>query len=289
MDNTHLFQTYSTLLFSVAYRTLGTATDAEDIVQETFADLLQAGLPPQVNNMKAYLCKIVYNKCNDRIRETIKERQTYAGPWLPEPILTDLSEQFLDRESLATAYLLLLQQLSEMERTVFILREAGGFNYREIAWIVEKTEANCRQIYRRAKQALASQPPAERLDTPHLKPLIGQFVDALQNGDLNKLVEVLADDVVFAADSGGQVKGALVPIRTSVRVSQFLMKTSSMIPHDMRTEFEQVNGNWGLVLMAGTDVLYVFSFQIVRGRIHAIYATSNPDKLAYISRQLRLT
>jgi RNA polymerase sigma-70 factor (ECF subfamily) len=286
MKEAEYFQTYKQLLFAIAYRTLGSATEAEDIVQETFADLLQAR--PQVDKMKAYLCKIVYNKCKDRMRAAAKERLAYVGPWLPEPLLTDPSELYLHRESLAIAYLLMLQQLSETERTVFILREAGEFSYSDIAYVVEKTEANCRQIYRRAKKALENHELRPEAEAARAKALIESFVHALQNGDLEKLLGLLSDDVIFAADSGGQQQGSLVPVRTSERVASFLMKTSSLIPSEMRTEFKRVNGGWGLVLSTGSGILYVFSFQLRTNRIQRIYVTANPDKLTFIGRQISL-
>ncbi|XID94523.1 sigma-70 family RNA polymerase sigma factor [Paenibacillaceae bacterium WGS1546] len=286
IDSTSLFLSYKNLLFGIAYRLLGTANDAEDIVQDAFADVQRAGMRPDVKDAKAYLCKIVYNKCKDDLRAAAKERAAYRGPWLPEPVLTDdPAERFLHRESLATAYLLLLQQLSETERTVFVLREAGGFNYAEIAYITEKTEANCRQIHRRAKQAIGGREQRPMPDASYLKPLIEQFVYALQNGDMARLLEVLADDVVFAADSGGQVPGSLVPVRTARRAAHFLMKTSGLVPPGMATAIEKVNGQWGLVLSLGTDILYVFAFDLRDDRIQAIYATANPDKLAFVRRQ----
>lgn len=286
IDSTALFQTYKNLLFAIAYRLLGAASDAEDIVQDTFADVQQAGLRPDVKDAKAYLCKIVYNKCRDYMSAAAKARPAYCGPWLPEPMLTDdPAERFLRQESLATAYLLLLLHLSEMERTVFVLREAGSFSYAEIAYIVEKTEASCRQIYRRARQAIGHREKRPMPDTLRMKPLIEQFVYALQNGDMAKLMELLADDIEFIADSGGQVPGSLVPVRTAERTAQFLMKTSGLVPPGMVTDIERVNGQWGLVLSTGMDILYVFAFQLLDDRIKAIYVTANPDKLTYIRRQ----
>lgn len=286
MNETELYRTYRPLLFAVAYRCLGTATDAEDIVQETFADLTKSRGGIDVRHTKAYLCRIVANKCKDRIREIVKEREHYAGPWLPEPILTGMEERVLHRESLASAYLMLLQGLSETERHVFVLRTVGGFSYKELSGIMQKSESHCRQIFRRAKAALEL-----RRESPHeseplrYKALIERFVDALQNGKLDVLADVLADDVVFAADGGGKAVGAPLPITTAARVSQFLMKTSSLIPAGMRTSFVQVNGYWGLVLSAGNSILYVFTFQLRDGRIRGIYATSNPDKLVYAQKQ----
>jgi len=281
-----LFQSYQRALFDIAYRMLGTASDAEDIVQDTFADVQYAGLNPDVKDPKAYLCKIVYNKCKDHLRTAAKMRQSYAGPWLPEPLLTDsLPENYLRQESLTTAYLLLLQELSETERAVFILREAAEFHYAEIAVVVEKTESNCRKIYRRAKRKLEDRGNSQLEDPSRFKPLVEQFVRALQTGDLETLMDVLSDDVVFAADSGGQVPGSLIPVRKAQRVAQFLMKTSGMVPEGMRTDFEQVNGQSGLVLSRGERILYVFTFRFRNDRIEAIYATANPDKLVYIGRQ----
>lgn len=285
-DNALLFSSYKEMLFAIAYRKLGVATDAEDIVQETFVDLLHKDWS-SVENIKAYLAKIVYNKCIDYVRTAVKERQKYIGPWIPEPMLTDLDDQLVQQESLSMAYLLLLQELGELERIIFILRTAGDFTYKEIAYIVERSEASCRQIYHRAKKALHSGAFPSQINKEPLKPLVEQFVHALQNGNLEQLVEVLSDDVVFTADSGGKVKGARVPVKTSARVAQFLLQTSSMIPAGMRTDFVQVNGYPGLVLSFQGNILYVFSFSFQQERIHSIYATANPDKFAYIEHQLQ--
>lgn len=265
---------------------LGTANDAEDIVQDTFADVQQAGMIPDVKDEKAYLCKIVYNKCKDRMSILMKERSIYRGPWLPEPVLTDdPANRFLQRETAGTAYLLLLQQLSEQERMVFLLREVGSFKYNEISYVIEKNEAHCRQIYRRARQAIRQRKQRSMPDTPQTKLLIEQFVVALQNGDIVKLVELLSDDVVFMGDSGGRVPGAMVPVRTAERTAKFLMKTSGFIPAGMITDIVQVNGQWGLILSLGSDILYVFSFLLHDERIQAIFATANPNKFIYIRRQ----
>lgn len=286
LDTAKLFLTYKDVLFAIAYRMLGSATDAEDIVQDTFSDLQQTELNPKIIDTKAYLCKIVYNKCKDHLRKEIRARQAYVGPWLPEPLLTDHpDERYLAVESLSTAYLLLLQQLSEAERTVFILREVGQFQYSEIAYVIDKTESNCRQIYHRANRALKKQEHTSNLDSHQIKPLIEQFVHALQNGDLEQLVEVLSDDVVFTADSGGKVTGSLVPIRTSERVAKFLMNTSGMLPEGMETHYRQINNQWGLVLSEGANILYVFTFRFQQECIQAIDVIANPEKLTYIKRQ----
>lgn len=289
MNGTEMFIVYKPLLFAVAYRILGVATDADDIVQDAFADLTKSGIAVEDGRLKAYLCRIVANKCKDRIKALMQERERYPGLWLPEPVPTVADEPVLLRETLAFAFLLLLQDLSETERHVFVLRTVGEFSYKDIGWMLEKSEANCRQIYRRAKTALERRQDAAADDRdPHRsRLLIERFVNALQNGRLDELVEVLADDVAFAADSGGKAVGAPAPIRTSERVSQFLMKTSSLVPAGMRTDFAQLNGCWGLVLSAGPDILYVFAFRIKDDRIRNIYAISNPDKLIYAGKLLR--
>lgn len=285
MDNSQLYHTYRDLLFAIAYRKLGMAADAEDIVQETFADLLHKDFGA-IADMKAYLAKIVYNKCNDYLRGAVKERQAYVGPWMPEPLLTDLDEQFVQQESLSTAYLLLLQELNETERMVFILRSVGEFNYKEIAYIVEKSEEHCRQIYHRAKKTLDSSSPVSAGDHQQLKGQVQLFVHALQNGNLEQLLEVLTDDAVFMADSGGKVRGARVPVQSSARVAQFLLQTSSMIPPEMRTDFMQINGSPGIVLSAQGNLLYVFTFSFRENRIQSVHATANPAKLKFMQCQL---
>ncbi len=281
-----LYQSFRPALFGLAYRMLGSAADAEDIVQDAFVDLYRLADPETIANMRSYACRIVANKCSARLRQLIRERERYVGPWLPEPIVenaADPSSSYLHRESLATAYLLLLQRLSEAERLVFVLKEVLRFNYKEIGEIVGKTEANCRQLCRRARLALRSgtserTEPLERADK-----LVGRFVSALQTGDIRQLLEVISDDVVMIGDSGGRVAGARAPIASAERVSAFLMKTASLVPEDARTDFALVNGTPGIVLRGGGAVRYVFSFRFNDGKISGIYAVGNPDKLTGVS------
>lgn len=285
MDIGKLYQLYRPALFGLAYRMLGSVTDAEDIVQDTFLDLCRQEAAGAITNMKSYACKIVANKCSVRLRRLIQERECYIGPWLPEPIVehaADPSSQYLHRESLATAYILLLQQLSEAERLVFLLKEILRFNYREISYITDKTEAHCRQLCRRARLAVGSGTVKQTVPEEHLQAFVERFVHALQTGDIRQLLEVISDDVVMIGDSGGHVAGTRVPIRSAERVSAFLMKTASLVPEGARTDYVLVNGRQGIVLSDRGAVVYVFSFQMQDGRIAGIYAVGNPDKLAGI-------
>ncbi|MCC3374289.1 RNA polymerase sigma factor SigJ [Cohnella sp. REN36] len=284
MHTAQYYETYKPLLFSIAYRMLGSVVDAEDIVQDAFLDLSDTDFRGMVHE-KAYLCKVVSNKCMDRIRRSAKERQAYIGPWLPEPLVEWADEpagRYLHRESLSTAYLLLLQQLSETERIVFLLREAFRFEYGEISVVVEKSEANCRQIFHRAKKAIQDRPESAVPQSENVRPLVEQFVDALQNGDIRRLMDVISEDVVLMADSGGKVAGSRVPIRTSERVVPFLSRTSVLLPDSFATFFVRVNGYPGLVLSREGKAIYTFSFQVQNDRIVSVFVVANPEKLAHL-------
>ncbi|WP_020616558.1 RNA polymerase sigma factor SigJ [Paenibacillus daejeonensis] len=283
MDLAALYPSLRPLLFALAYRMLGSMAEAEDIVQETFLDLSRHEAPETIDNPKGYACKIASNKCGARLQRLIREREAYIGPWLPEPLVeygTDPSSDYMHRESLATAYLLLLQQLSETERLVFVLKEVLQFSYREIAYITEKSEANCRQIGHRARLAMQQHTGEAPMASEQMGPLIEQFVQALQTGDIQQLLRVLDDKVVLTGDSGGQVPGSRVPVASAERVAAFLMKTNTLVPADAKTSFVPVNGLPGVVLSSGGRVMYVFSFHAVHGRIAGIYAVANPDKLS---------
>lgn len=283
MDLEALYPTLRPVLFALAYRMLGSASDAEDIVQETFLDLSGHQAPETIDNPKSYACKIASNKCAARLQRLIREREAYVGPWLPEPLVEydeDPSGSYLHRESLATAYLLLLQQLSETERLIFVLKEILQFSYHEIAYIADKSEANCRQIGHRARLAMQRRNDEAPMPPEQMRPLIEQFVRALQTGDIQVLLRTLNDEVVLTGDSGGQVPGSRVPVASAERVAAFLMKTNTLVPADARTALVPVNGVPGIVLSSGGRVMYVFSFYITGGRIAGIYAVANPEKLA---------
>jgi RNA polymerase sigma-70 factor (ECF subfamily) len=274
--------------------------DAEDIVQEAFISWNAAVEPERIRSAKSYLCKIVTNRCIDRLRSAQKQRELYVGPWLPEPVVDYAAERnddplqaYVRLESISTAYLLLLQQLSWVERAVFLLREVLQYEYDEIADIVGKTSTNCRQIFRRAKRSIGTHPheqeeadKAERKQAEtmneQVSDLVDQFVHALTVGDLGKLMNILSNDATLYSDGGGKVKAAVRPIMGAERVAAFLAGILEKAPADFSYKIAVVNGQAGIVTYTNGKPLSVFTFQVENNRMAAIYNVVNPDKLRHI-------
>ena len=296
-----LYVSYKPLLFSLAYRMLGSVMDAEDIVQEAFLYVNETKLD-HVQNMKSYLCKLVTNRCIDRLRSASRQREVYVGPWLPEPLVAERDSEsepslrYLQKESISTAYLLLLLQLSWTERAVFLLREVLQYEYDEIAEIVGKSSTNCRQIFHRAKRAVSGLPdpgderqpvmPAGRreahLSTEQTGDLIERFVQALTAGNLAQLMDVLSADAVLYSDGGGKVTAAVRPIQTAERIARFLEGIMHKLAGSLSIRFADVNGQTGLVSYTDGRISSVISFQTRHNRITGIYLVLNPDKLKHV-------
>ena len=292
-----LYSTYKPLLFSLAYRMLGSVMDAEDIVHESFLALRKTGWE-HVGNIRAYLCKIVTNRCLDHLRSSANKRELYPGPWLPEPLVgeagsvgeeNDPLQSYVHKESLATAYMLLLQQLSYVERAVFLLREALQYDYDEIADIVGKSSVNCRQIYHRAKRSLGNRSPAAEDGAPPAAApaaparLVEQFVRALANADVDQLMNVLSADAVLTMDGGGKVVAPPRAVVGSRRIASFLATLPSKLPQDVAYHLAEVNGRPGVVVQTREQTIAVASIRMENGRIAELYAVVNPDKLRHVA------
>jgi RNA polymerase sigma-70 factor (TIGR02957 family) len=282
-----LYQTYQPLLFSLAYRMLGSVMDSEDIVQEAFITFDQLPNREQIENKKAYLCKIVTNRCLDLIRSSAKKREVYVGPWLPEPLLegensrNDPTHAFLQQESISTAYLLLLQQLNAIERAVFLLREVFQYSYDDIAEILGKSNANCRQIFHRAKKSmeydLKKQPSISIAEST-----VKEFVQSILNGNVNQLLDLVSEDVAMYSDGGGKVKAAQVPIFGANRVVQLLQNLMKLYAGKFTINYTSVNSLPGLILTIDDHLQYVYSFTFSGNQIQTIYTVANPDKLRHL-------
>ncbi|MGM0829037.1 MAG: RNA polymerase sigma-70 factor [Bacillota bacterium] len=282
-----LYQTYQPLLFSLAYRMLGSVMDSEDIVQEAFIIFDQLPNREQIENKKAYLCKIVTNRCLDLIRSSAKKREVYVGPWLPEPLLegenspNDPTHAFLQQESISTAYLLLLQQLNAIERAVFLLREVFQYSYDDIAEILGKSNANCRQIFHRAKKSmeydLKKQPSISIAEST-----VKEFVQSILNGNVNQLLDLVSEDVAMYSDGGGKVKAAQVPIFGANRVVQLLQNLMKLYAGKFTINYTSVNSLPGLILTIDGHLQYVYSFTFSGNQIQTIYTVANPDKLRHL-------
>lgn len=266
---------------------LGSVMDAEDIVQDAFMTFDQLPESAQLENKKAYLCKIVTNRCLDLLKSSVKKREVYVGPWLPEPLLDDQvndndpSNTYMKKESLTTAYLLLLQQLNAMERAVFLLREIFQYSYDEIAEMVGKSSANCRQIYRRAKQSIHLSPETI-LPMQEAEEKVKDFVQSILQGNTGHIIDLIREDVVLYNDGGGKVRAAQIPIIGTSKVAQLLLNFARMYAGEYTLQFVTVNSLPGFVIYMNDGLKYVYSFSFKGNQIQTIYTVANPDKLAHI-------
>jgi RNA polymerase sigma-70 factor (ECF subfamily) len=277
------------LLFSIAYRMLGSVSDAEDVVQDAYVRWLEAP-ETDVRTPRAYLATIVTRLSINQLRSARTQRETYVGPWLPEPLVTehasDPSEPVELAESLSMAFLVMLERLSPVERAVLLLHDVFDFDYKEIAHIVDKTEANCRQLLTRAKQHLGS--AEQRFDADHAQAdrLMHRFTAAATAGDVNGLLAVLAEDITLWADGGGKVRGAaLRPINGSDSVARFVVGViHRFVPAERSMRPARINGQPGFIVYVSGEPLAAMILDIRDGRVRTIYAIGNPDKLQTLPR-----
>ncbi|GED68656.1 RNA polymerase sigma factor SigJ [Brevibacillus reuszeri] len=282
-----LYQKYKGLLFSLAYQMIGSATDAEDIVQDVFVKAHQIQLE-QMADPKAYLCKMTTNRCLDLLKSARKKRELYTGPWLPEPIHTpvhDSAESVVQKDLLSYAMLVLLEQLSETERAVFVLREALGFDYHEIAHLIGKSEANCRKISSRAKNKVGITATEEHALFAPEKSIeeqwISRFIDALEHGKMDTLLGMLAKDAVLLSDGGGKVSAAIHPIVSAERIAHFLLgiMRKTVLPLGLQVEPLPLNNQIGLLLRLGEQINTVVLLHVEENAISRLFFIRNPDKL----------
>lgn len=286
------YSAFSRYLLGIAYRIMGTWTDAEDIVQETFSSL-QANPdfePGAVRNPKAYLSKLTVNRCLNALKSARRRRETYVGPWLPEPLEggRDAAPSAVAEraEMMSYAYLVLLERLGPAERAAVVLREALRFEYAEMAEILGKTEASCRQLVSRALRKLG---PADR-ERP--LPAAGdrlarRFAAAFAKGDVQELLALLAKDAVMLTDGGGRTKAAINPIAGASRVVALLKAMASRSLRHAELSVANVNGEPGIAAWEEGKLKAVFAFSLAGGGaqpLRAVYAVLNPDKLQAFGR-----
>ncbi|TXS23562.1 RNA polymerase sigma-70 factor [Streptomyces sp. gb1(2016)] len=283
------FDRYRNLLFSVAYRILGTAADAEDTVQDAWIKWSAADRT-QVADPKAYLARIVSNLAMDRLRSTRHKREVYVGPWLPEPILTsaDTADTVMDAESVSMAMLVVLETLSPLERAVFVLKEVFDFSHAEIAEAVERSEAAVRQAAHRAREHVRARRPRFAADRSQQRDATEQFFTAATGGDMNSLLELLSPDVTLWTDGGGKVCQALRPVVGASTVAAWFAAIGTVTyqgvePADMKAELVEINGGPGLVFSGAGRVIATVTFDFdEEGRIATIHNVANPDKLGAV-------
>lgn len=284
-DRDEIFDQYRKLLFSIAYRMLGSVADAEDMVQEAFVRWQQVSVT-EVRSPKAYLSAVVTRLSIDHLRAAKIRREEYVGPWLPEPLLTDGSHDVAETieldESLSMAFLVILESLNPTERAVFLLREVFAYDYEEISRIVEKSETNCRQISRRARESVAARRPRFEASAAQEERLLGSFIEACTDGDMEGLLALLSEDVILWSDGGGKTHAALNPIYGPEKVSRFLVGILGKTPAGFSTRIASINGHPGVIGYAGSQPMSAVALEEAEGRIQGIRIVVNPDKLQTI-------
>ena len=269
------------MLFAIAYRMLGSVMDAEDLVQEAYLRWEQAA-ETEVRSPRAYLTTIVTRLAINQLRAARTTRETYVGPWLPEPLVTDDTPDTVElAESLSMAFLVLLERLAPVERAAFLLHEVFDLEYAEIARVVDKTEANCRQLVARARKRIGSPQARFEADPAQAKRLVEKFTEASFAGDLEGLVALLAEDITLWGDGGGKVPGAaLKPVHGASSVARFALGVMErLVPRETVVRPTKINGQPGFIAYVSGRPLSALIFDIRGGRIRTIYAVGNPDKL----------
>jgi RNA polymerase sigma-70 factor, ECF subfamily len=277
------------LLLSIAYRMVGSMTEAEDLVQESYLRFHRSVREGEViESPKAYLSAIVTRLAIDHLRSARVRREQYVGPWLPEPLLTDESpdpaEHAETADSLSMAFLVLLESLSPVERAVFLLREVFGFGYDEIASVVHKTEDNCRQIAARARRHVEARRPRFEASRRQKDELAKRFFAAVGEGDLDGLMELLAADVVMVGDGGGKAPAIRKPVHGSERAAQLLLDLARWLRGvEAQIRPAAINAQPGAVIFdQDGHIVSVLSLDIADGRVQAIRGVVNPDKLQHL-------
>lgn len=273
------FEAHRPLLFSIAYRMLGSVSEAEDVVQDAWLRACQDE-HADVRSPRAYLTTIVTRLCIDHLRSAERTRVQYPGPWLPEPLVEPNQESAELASSLTTAFLVLLEQLAPTERAVFLLREVFELDFDEIARTVGKSEANTRQILTRARGRLRDSRPRFTVSRRESEEIVRRFRHAYVTGNVEELMAVLHPDAELVADGGGKAPAATSPVLGASRIATFVVDLAGKMPWS-ESDFQlvTVNGAPGLLMRHPISGNGTYSFDITDGRIRAIYGVRNPDKL----------
>jgi RNA polymerase sigma-70 factor, ECF subfamily len=287
---TAAFVAHRNLLFTVAYEMLGSAADAEDVLQEAWMRWVKVDVGT-VRDQRAYLVRITTRQSLNRLRTVGRRREDYVGPWLPEPLLTtpDVAEDAELAESVSIAIMLVLETLTPTERAVFVLREAFGVSYDEIAAAVDKSPAAVRQIAHRARQHVDAHRPREVVSAGETQAALESFRRAFETGDLQGLLEVLAPEVVLVSDGGGVKRAALRPVRGAEKVVRYMVGGAGKTEAAVSSEPIVVNGNPALILRLDGEVDGVMAIRVEDARIIGLYYVRNPEKLSRVESETPLT
>jgi RNA polymerase sigma-70 factor (ECF subfamily) len=286
-DALPVFDRHRRLLFTVAYEMLGSVADAEDAVQDTWLRWSQADRSDVVDE-RAYLVRITTRLALDRLRSARAQRETYVGPWLPEPLLADVAPAGPDPadaaeigEQVSLALLVVLETLSPVERAVFVLREVFGMPYAEVAGVLDRSEAAVRQLGHRARSHVEARRPRFGTDRRVQREVTERFLAACAGGDVEALLAALAPDVVLVTDGGGRAKAALRPIVGAEKVARFLVATTAqgLATPGLHVEVAEVNGAPGVVAWVGGAPYMTISLVLVDGLVEQVLVVRNPEKL----------
>lgn len=278
-----VFARHRDRLVSVAYRITGSMADAEDAAQEAWLRWSKANVT-EVRDPLAFLVRITTRLALDRLRRIRARRETYQGEWLPEPTVASASmeEDLLRAEAISMGMLRVLETLSPLERAVFVLREAFDLPYAEIGEIVDRKEPTVRQTSRRARAHVVAQRRRFEIDPGSQVEVTNRFFAAVQTGDLDGLMAVLAPDVTLITDSGGKVRAPLLPLKGPDRIARFLVSVAARDLPGLETRIIELNGGPGIVAISGDEPQAAVLFDVLDGRISTIYLVANPEKLGAI-------
>jgi RNA polymerase sigma-70 factor, ECF subfamily len=278
------FDQYRSLLFSIAYRMLGSVADAEDLLQETFIRWQQSN-EEEIRSPRAFLVTIISRLCINHLQTARVQREEYVGQWLPEPIVTDPgSDPFgiikID-ESLSMAFLVLLERLTPIERAVFLLREVFEYDYAELARLLDHSESNCRQILRRARHHVSAMRPRFAVSERKKSALFERFLSAIRTGEMEGLIKLLANDVVLHSDGGGKAIAVPNAVHGSDKVARGILRSlTKLVPKTLVRRLTLINGEPGLINYLDGRAHSVLTIDVTEDHIQAIYIVTNPEKLS---------
>jgi RNA polymerase sigma-70 factor, ECF subfamily len=280
------FEEYRPGLARLAYRMLGSLADADDVVQEAYLRWTREDRSA-VQSPRAYLYSVVTRLCIDQRRAVEVRKESYVGPWLPEPVVESATADPAGRvemaESVSLALLVVLESLSPVERAAYLLRRVFDYDYDEVAAILGKSEPNCRQLVSRAEEHVRQRRPRFEPAPGEAERLTGEFLQACATGDLNGLVRILAADAVLYSDGGAKVLAARAPIRGADRVARFFLGVIKKTKVELEVRHVRVNGQPGVVLLEGGHVADVITLDVADGRIVSCFVVRNPDKLTRVA------